>query len=58
VFPLEGEVALDGDALRPETMAVLPPALDRRAPVLATGGGARVLRVTFGLGNGLIVRQR
>ncbi|MGZ5353166.1 MAG: pirin family protein [Actinomycetota bacterium] len=56
LFPVQGEVTMDGEALTPGTMAVLPPALERRSPAIGSSTGARVLRVTFGLGNGLIVR--
>jgi redox-sensitive bicupin YhaK (pirin superfamily) len=57
IFPLEGEVELDGKGLGPETMAVLPPALDPRSPTIASASGARVLRVVYGLGNGLVARS-
>lgn len=58
LFPLEGRLTLDDEVLAPEAPAVLPPALDGRSPIVRSDAGARVLRVTFGLGNGLIVRSR
>jgi redox-sensitive bicupin YhaK (pirin superfamily) len=57
VFPLEGEISLDGHTLPPESMAVLPPRADRRATKLTTSGGARLLRVVHGPGQGVVVRS-
>lgn len=56
VFPVEGEVELEGTSLRPESMAVLPPGVEPRSRVLTSASGARVLRVTFGPGEGVLVR--
>jgi redox-sensitive bicupin YhaK (pirin superfamily) len=57
VFPLEGEIALDGQTLRPESMAVLPPEAGRRSTKLTASGEARLLRVVHGPGRGLVVRS-
>jgi redox-sensitive bicupin YhaK (pirin superfamily) len=57
VFPLDGEIALDGAPLRPEQMAILPPALEARTPTIEASSRARVLRAVFGLGNGFVVRS-
>ena len=57
VFPLEGEMDLDGERLGVRTMAVLPPGLDPRSPRIVARSNARVLRVVFGLGDGLFVRS-
>ncbi|HSJ49806.1 MAG TPA: pirin family protein [Actinomycetota bacterium] len=57
IFPVEGEVAVDGERLDPEAMAVFPPSLDPRSPRILSPEGARILRVVFGLGDGLFVRS-
>ena len=56
VFPLEGEVSVDGAPLRPEAMALLPPGLPRSVTVRAVAN-ARVLRAAFGPGHGLVLRS-
>jgi redox-sensitive bicupin YhaK (pirin superfamily) len=57
VFPLEGEISLDGHTLRPESMAVLPPQADRRSTKLTASDGARLLRVVHGPGQGVVARS-
>jgi redox-sensitive bicupin YhaK (pirin superfamily) len=57
VFPLEGEISLDGHTLRPESMAVFPPQADRRSTKFTASGGARLLRVVHGPGRGVVVRS-
>lgn len=57
VFPIEGTVAVDGTELRPEALAVLPPAEGARTLAISSRDGARVLRVVFGPGYGLALRS-
>lgn len=57
LFPIEGEVELDGVRLRPEAMALLPPSSGDRSFTFVTPSGARVLRATYGPGHGLLVRS-
>lgn len=57
VFPVEGEVDLDGERLGVESMAVFPPSLDPRSPKIVSSSGSRILRAVFGLGEGLFVRS-
>lgn len=54
VFPLEGEVVIDGEAVRPEAMVLSPPTREPRTQTLVAPGGARILRATFGPGEGLV----
>jgi redox-sensitive bicupin YhaK (pirin superfamily) len=56
VFPLEGEVSLDGAALRAEALALLPPG-PARSETITASGEARVLRAAFGPSHGLVLRS-
>jgi redox-sensitive bicupin YhaK (pirin superfamily) len=58
VFPLEGEARMDGRALRPETMVLVPPAPGRRSIRVASPAGTRLLRAAYGPGYGLVLRSR
>jgi redox-sensitive bicupin YhaK (pirin superfamily) len=57
LFPLDGEVDVDGERLRPEAMALFPPRDGERRIAAGSAAGARVLRATFGPGHGLIARS-
>lgn len=57
VFPIEGGVVVEGSELRPEAMAILPPAETSRSIPITSTEGARVLRVVFGPGYGLALRS-
>ncbi|HUG88363.1 MAG TPA: hypothetical protein VMP42_06315, partial [Actinomycetota bacterium] len=57
VFPIEGGVVVDGNELRPEAMAILPPAEGSRKVTVSSPEGARSLRVVFGPGYGLALRS-
>lgn len=54
VFPLEGEIVVDGNPVRPEAMVLSPPAGDPRTRTVVAPAGARILRATFGPGEGLV----
>jgi redox-sensitive bicupin YhaK (pirin superfamily) len=56
VFPLEGQVTVEGAELRPEAMALLAPG-GRRSVRVASPSGGRILRATFGPGHGLVRRS-
>jgi redox-sensitive bicupin YhaK (pirin superfamily) len=57
IFPVEGSIVWDGRELRPESMAILPPEAEPRVAAAASPTGARVLRASFGPGNGLVLRS-
>jgi redox-sensitive bicupin YhaK (pirin superfamily) len=57
LFPLEGEIAVDGTSLQPQSMGLLPPEEQPRSITLASKGGGRVLRVIYGPGHGLVLRS-
>jgi len=57
VFPIEGEVVVEGSRLRPEALAVLAPAEGSRQVAVSSPEGARALRVVFGPGYGLALRS-
>ncbi|MGH2681817.1 MAG: pirin family protein [Actinomycetota bacterium] len=57
IFPVEGIVVWDDRELRPESMAILPPEAEPRVVTVASPTEARVLRATFGPGNGLVLRS-
>jgi redox-sensitive bicupin YhaK (pirin superfamily) len=57
LFPLEGEVMLDGERLTAETMVLLPPSSERRSVTVMSPTGARILRTVYGPGNGLARRS-
>jgi redox-sensitive bicupin YhaK (pirin superfamily) len=54
--PIEGQVSLDGRALTTDDRALLPPG-DARSLAVRAGSPARLLRVTFGPGYGLVVQE-
>jgi redox-sensitive bicupin YhaK (pirin superfamily) len=57
LFILQGEVALEGESLPSEAMALFPPASEEREVTVASPSGARVLRAVYGSGQGLVVRS-
>lgn len=57
VFPIEGEVAVDGEPLRAEAMLLLPPEPEPRTATLTSPGKVRLLRARFGPGHGLVLRS-
>lgn len=55
LFPVEGEVEVGGSKLAANETALFPPAGEPRSVRVTSPAGARVLRVVFGPGYGLVV---
>lgn len=56
VFAVDGKVSVDGETLEAEAMTLFAPG-PQRTVMIASPGGARVLRTVFGPGHGLVLRS-
>ena len=57
VFPVDGEAVLDGEPLGEESLALIPPSPEPRTVAVSAPHGARLIRVVYGSGHGLLLRS-